>query len=114
MASVPPDTVGEDRGRCTAGLLSAGSLGDGDTTTLCLCLEGCWWAQPRQEVVAGQAPHCVLLAMALPPWFQAAALGICSSYFLEYGFVYFQRRTNTKLTRRLWAGRSFVKRCFGH
>lgn len=119
MASVPPATVREGyerrQGRVRGRATGCWQLGDGDMTALGLFLEGCWWAEPRQEIAASRAPHCcVLLAAALPPWFQTAALGICSSYFLEYGFVYFQRRTNIKLTRRLWVGRSFVKRCFGH
>lgn len=33
------------------------------------------------------------------PRFRTAALGICCSYFLEYEFVYFQKRTNVELTQ---------------
>lgn len=43
------------------------------------------------------------------PRFRTAALGICCSYFLEYEFVYFQKRTNVELTQWLWVGRFLVE-----
>lgn len=43
------------------------------------------------------------------PRFRTAALGIRFSYFLEYEFVYFQKRTNVKLIQYLRVGRFLVE-----
>lgn len=69
---------------------------------------------PREKVLRVTLPSpCRGRGAGPSPRLWTAALGICFSYFLQYEFVYFQRRTNVKLIQWLWVGRFFVEQRFG-